>query len=70
MGFSPDGTRLATGSRDGRVKIWEGKTGFLKGFYRGHPGGVWSVAFSPDGKTLVSGGCDGAIRLWGRVGKE
>ncbi|MGI2907788.1 nSTAND1 domain-containing NTPase, partial [Tolypothrix sp. VBCCA 56010] len=38
--------------------------------FRGHQGGVISVAISADGQTIVSGGIDGKVRLWNFQGQQ
>ncbi|MFE6924899.1 TIR domain-containing protein [Nocardia sp. NPDC057663] len=65
--FSPDGRRIAAGTVDGAVRIWDAETGRaettpLTGFQRA----ASSVAFSPDGRLVVAAGPDGTIR-WGDV---
>ena len=60
VAFSPDGTTIASGLRDGTVKFWNLKTG--KNIHTYHGGGSL-VAFSPDGKTLATAGRRG-IKLW------
>jgi WD40 repeat protein len=63
--FSPDGKRLASGSLDSTVRVWDVETGKQLGLpLQGHTGGVCSVAFSPDGKWIVSGSSDCTIRIW------
>jgi hypothetical protein len=62
--FHPDGTRLATGGRDGAVWLWDLKRGEAVARLPGHLTYVWSLAFSPDGTTLVSGSGDSTVRLW------
>jgi WD40 repeat protein/tRNA A-37 threonylcarbamoyl transferase component Bud32 len=64
VAFHPDGTRLATGGRDGAVWLWDVKRGEEVVRLPGHKSYVWSLAFSPDGATLASGSGDATVRLW------
>ena len=62
--FSPDGTRIVTGSGDLTAKVWDARTGTPPLDLRGHPAPVVSARFSPDGKRIVTGSDDGTIRIW------
>ena len=65
VAFGPDGRSIATGGRDGIVRIWNAVTGKLLGKpLRGHNSPILCLTFSPDGRSLVSGGEDNLIRFW------
>ena len=63
--FSRDGSRLATASQDGTVRVWDPYADAPEQLVlRGHTGPVGAVAFSPDNSRLASVGADGTVRVW------
>jgi WD40 repeat protein len=65
VAISPDGTVIASGSRNNMIILWDAATGQpALAPLSGHTGSINSLAFSPDGRTLVSGSADGTLRLW------
>ena len=60
----PDGRRMASGSDDGMVRIWQFADGKLLHTLEGHESSISSVAFSPDGRYVASGDIFGKIFLW------
>src|SRR5712692_6406091 len=70
VAWSPDGTRLATGSSSrgegdsGEVFVWDAHSGSRVCSLGGHPGVVSVVTWAPGGERLISGGSDGRLRWW------
>ena len=62
--YSPDGTRLVSGSTDKTIRIWNSETGDLLSILNGHSDSVNSVAYSFDGSRIVSGSEDKTILVW------
>ena len=62
--YSPDGSLIATASKDGNVRLWDAADGSPVRTLSGHGGGVNSIAFSPDGALLASGSDDRTAKLW------
>ena len=55
VSFSPDGTKVASGSDDNTVKLWDVTSGECLQTLEGHSSYVMSVSFSPDGTKVASG---------------
>ena len=63
LAFSLDGTRLASGSRDKTVRLWDINTHESMSLEK-HTGWTNVLAFSPNGKMLASGSVDKTVQLW------
>eukprot|EP00762_Andalucia_godoyi_P008561 ANDGO_01312.mRNA.1 Vegetative incompatibility protein HET-E-1 len=62
VAFSPDGKRIASGSYDNTVKVWQ--DGQCIQTLSGHSSYVNGVAFSPDGKRIASASSDSTVKVW------
>jgi len=72
VAVSPDGKRVAAGSVDRSVWVWEFAAEGPKPLQLlGHTGAVTAVAFPKLGDTLLSAAADGTVRQWDlTTGKE
>ncbi len=64
VAFNPDGSLLAGGSDDNRIRLWSTENYELVGNWVGHRHWVNGVAFSPDGSLLFSGSHDRTVGIW------
>ena len=60
--FNADGTRLASGGKEGWVRLWRVPDGAGAGGWRAHDGPVNGLAFVDAG--LVTAGYDGTLAYW------
>jgi basic membrane protein A and related proteins len=63
LAFSPVGTHLATAGEDGKVIIWDYKSGTELDTFRDHSTSVNTAVFSPDGQRLLVAGDDFLIMI-------
>lgn len=61
--FSPDGQRLASGSWDNKVILWNLNDNDIERTFRGGAD-FYSVNFSPDGQFLAAGAGDNKVAVW------
>jgi WD40 repeat protein len=65
VAFSADGKTIATGGRDGIIKLWDAATRQEIGTPMSSDANpVDAVAFSPGGTVLASANTDGNVQLW------
>ncbi|MFP3852994.1 MAG: WD40 repeat domain-containing protein [Anaerolineales bacterium] len=65
IAFSPDGSTLATGNREGTVWIWNLESDEpLAEFIAPDAGWITALAYSPDGEILAAGHFDCLVHIW------
>jgi eukaryotic-like serine/threonine-protein kinase len=64
LAWSPDSTRVASGSADGTIQVWDAATGKHHYTYSGHSSQVSALAWSPDSTRIASSSWDEAVRVW------
>jgi WD40 repeat protein len=70
VAINHDGTRIATASDDGTVRIFDAGTGAELVVLKGHKDKVNSVAFSPNGLKVVTASDDGTAIVWNTLTGE
>ncbi|KAJ2775137.1 hypothetical protein IWQ56_000251 [Coemansia nantahalensis] len=76
VSYAANGAAVASASRDGSVKIWDGASGrCVRTIDRAHDGRPATAAvLSPDARHVLTAGLDSCVRLWdassGRVVQE
>ena len=63
VAFSPDATRVATGSADGSARVFDAETRAEVARFD-HDSAVNAVAFSPDATRVATGSADGSARVF------
>ena len=62
--YSTDGQYIASGSDDGKVKVWNTTNGFCFVTFTDHSGPVTDIAWSHNSNALFTCSSDGTVRLF------
>ncbi|CAE6460585.1 unnamed protein product, partial [Rhizoctonia solani] len=62
--FSPDGSRVVSGSYDTSACVWDVETCTLVLTLTGHTCGITAAMFTPDGQKVVTCSADQTLLLW------
>ncbi|GHJ86265.1 hypothetical protein NliqN6_2667 [Naganishia liquefaciens] len=65
--FSQDGQNVATGGEDGKVKVWNVRSGFCFVTFNEHSASVSAVEFAKQGQVLFTASLDGTVRAFDLV---
>ncbi len=68
--FSPDSTKIVSGSADRFVKVFEVPSGKFLLSFEGHTNHVLDVGWYSDGKLIASASADKTIKIWDMDKKE
>jgi periodic tryptophan protein 2 len=65
LAFSPDGSVIATGADDNKVKLWSASSGFCYATFNDHTAPVTGVVFGPaTGRVVLTSSLDGTVRAY------
>lgn len=67
LAYSSDGQHVATGGEDGKVKVWNVRSGFCFVTFTEHSASVTAVQFAKQGQVLFSASLDGTVRAFDLV---
>ncbi|WP_327090248.1 serine/threonine protein kinase [Nonomuraea sp. NBC_01738] len=62
--LTPDSRLLLAGGRDGKLKVWDMRSGECLQEIKAHSGELCSVALTSDARFAASTGKDGTLRVW------
>lgn len=62
--FSPDGSKIVTGSYDRQWIIWDTTTGEPLLSRQGHNGAIFHVAYANNGQLIATASADETVKLW------
>ena len=67
--YSPDGSKVVTGSADGTARVFRVRDGSVIAPLLRHDDGVTDATFSADGRLIATSSLDGTARVWTATGQ-
>jgi len=64
LAYSPDGSRIVSGSLDRTIRVWDAATYDPLLVMGDHDEAITSLAFSADGARIYSASSNGTVRIW------
>jgi len=67
VAFTPDGSRLATGSADLTVRLWDVERGITVAVFSDFSDPVYNLVFTPDGARMITNSSGTEIVMYDTV---
>ncbi|GBE85326.1 predicted protein [Sparassis crispa] len=64
LAYSPDGSRVVSGSEDGSITIWPADGGDPLVTRKDNEDAICAIAFNPDSSAFVTAARDGTLQVW------
>jgi len=64
IAFTPDGTRLVTGSEDGLARVWDARSGHIINAFNPGSGGIRSLTLNASGNRIALATAAGDAWMW------
>jgi WD40 repeat protein len=62
--FNPDGSRVASGSSDDTVRLWDAVSYQEERVLNGKGNDITAIAFGSDGERVIAGDSEGYVHVW------
>ncbi|PSF36176.1 WD40 repeat domain-containing protein [Aphanothece hegewaldii CCALA 016] len=64
LSMNPNGTTLASGDGEGKIKFWDIRQGVFLSEFVAHKEAITGIIYTPDGTRLITSSADRTVKVW------
>jgi centriolar protein POC1 len=70
VAVNPNGSQIASASKDNTIRLWNNNAEAFSYILKGHSAPVKSIQFNADGQYLLSASDDKTIKMWSVIERK